>query len=607
MLLPSCFFPGLALCISLAEATGLDPIGNLCSRWYHQSQVKNGVLYIDGGIQTFSDREPFDNPAAHDDRLNYSGLVILGQRDNYVIAVDLSKSWNWKTNISEVLINKTVALGTSNSIPKVQSGALFHGTPDDDQVYLYGGVTPDVNTSFADWQAPTTNQYTLWGFNTKSHEWTQYDVVLGAPERPSWGASAEAPEQGLAFYLNGQVTNLSSAADKQGNALPDNLGGMVVLDLVNHEATNTSTDSVDDGNPRVRGGMVYIPQIGNMGVLVSLGGATGMDASLRPVSLSQVNIFYVESSRQTESTTPNDGWYTQMITGEVPSPRVDFCLVVVSAPDNSSFNIYLYGGWDPTQTKYFDDIWVLSIPSFTWTKVYEGTLPRFAHTCHLVGNRQMITVGGINSTNLTGSGCDWEWMGVAILDLSTMEWGSIFDSNKTPYQVYEGISAVIGGGPDGGATKLLPDGGWTSTLVANLFTGTTNNTAPYSPKSGADGVTDNYFHIPSKTNVGAIVGGVVGGVALVAIAGGQCWWFSRRRRIAASAAAPTYHPEPPGEDKHQSPLGHQQSPHTHYEVTGIPVNELAGNREASELDGGHPGWYVEAPEQGGRTGPWHAR
>lgn len=29
------------------------------SRWYHQSQVKNGILFIDGGIETFSDRAPF--------------------------------------------------------------------------------------------------------------------------------------------------------------------------------------------------------------------------------------------------------------------------------------------------------------------------------------------------------------------------------------------------------------------------------------------------------------------------------------------------------------------------------------------------------------------
>jgi len=81
--------------------------------------------------------------------------------DNYVIAVNMSYSWNWKTNISEVLINKTVDQSTGNVVPIVQSGTVFQGLPDDPQVYLYGGVTPTLNRSFPGWQEPTTSQYTL--------------------------------------------------------------------------------------------------------------------------------------------------------------------------------------------------------------------------------------------------------------------------------------------------------------------------------------------------------------------------------------------------------------------------------------------------------------
>ena len=49
-----------------------------------------------------------------------------------------------------------------DGIPKVQSGALFPGTSNDTQIYLYGGVTPDGNTSFPEWQAPTTQNHTLY-------------------------------------------------------------------------------------------------------------------------------------------------------------------------------------------------------------------------------------------------------------------------------------------------------------------------------------------------------------------------------------------------------------------------------------------------------------
>ncbi|ORY70271.1 uncharacterized protein BCR38DRAFT_421626 [Pseudomassariella vexata] len=219
-------------------------------------------------------------PANHDN-INQTGPFITGP-NNYVITVDMRTSWDWKTNISEVALNKSLALKTANYVPDVQMGALFHGPADDTQVYLDGGVTPDINTSFTGWQSPTAKQYNLWGFDTESHGWTQYDVVLDAPERSSWGASAEAPELGLAFYLNGMVTNMSSDTDKGDNTPPTNLEGMIVLDLQNHTAKNTSTDIItEDGGPRIGGSMVYIPRIGDMGVLISFGGATGTKDSLQ--------------------------------------------------------------------------------------------------------------------------------------------------------------------------------------------------------------------------------------------------------------------------------------------------------------------------------------
>ncbi|KAK7754885.1 hypothetical protein SLS62_003199 [Diatrype stigma] len=524
----------------------------------------------------------------------------------------MSTSWDWKTNISEKAINKTVALGTSNYVPKVQSGALFQGQPDDPQIYLYGGVTPDVNTSFTDYQAPTTNQYTLWGFNTDSYGWTQYDVMIHVPGRPSWGAFAEVPEHGLAFYLNGLVTNMSSAATETANISASDMGGMVVLDLQNHTATNRSTDTVAD-SPRVRGGMVVIPQIGKMGVLVSLGGATGIGQSLHPVSMNQVNIFDIETvittSSSSESSSDSSGWYRQTITGEAPSPRVDFCVVVVAAPDNSSFNIYMYGGKNTTslflagQDEYFDDIWVLSIPSFTWTKVYQGVLPRFGHTCHVVGNRQMITVGGINGTTSHGTNasgtesasattdsCDWEWMGVAILDLTSMAWGSVFDRDKPRYQVSALISAVVGGGPDGGATRLLPDDGWTSAAVANLFTGSSSLSAPYAPPSPNAAGPDEADDDKDNRNVGAIVGGAVGGGGgfLVVLAALGLWWNRRRkkkkrkreRRDIAEGAAEL------GEQKEDNPQTTTISPGTgtdSYLVPLTPLSELGGSPVISEL------------------------
>ncbi|KAK8083848.1 hypothetical protein PG996_002629 [Apiospora saccharicola] len=190
-------------------------------------------------------------------------------------------------------------------------------------------------------------------------------------------------------------------------------------------------------------------------------------------------------------------------------------------------------------------------------------------------------------------------MGVAILDLSTNAWGSVYDSQKPPYEVTPEISAVVGGGPRGGATKLLPSIGWTSFQIANLFTGTSNQSAPYSipgSNSGSTPSSDKSRSDSSSTNAGAIAGGTVGGVVFVAIVATALYGWRRRRlgrqrqptlelaaRDAAkpesshfSTAVPPSIADPPY--KPQSPL----TPTSELGGTGV-VNELLGEQFLAEL------------------------
>ncbi|KAI7785673.1 hypothetical protein LA080_006238 [Diaporthe eres] len=222
-------------------------------------------------------------------------------------------------------------------------------------------------------------------------------------------------------------------------------------------------------------------------------------------------------------------------------------------------------------------------------QVFTGTANRYGHTCHIAGNRQMITVGGIESSNVTGK-CDWETMGVAVLDLTLMGWGSVFDSNAAPYQVNTMISDVIGGGPNGNATMLLPDGGWISTGLAKLFTGTTNQTEPYSPPgslpvtSGSDST--------RATKAGAIVGGVIGGVLLLALLGLLAWRIRRKRfrRLDSAKDAngqtgvdkPELQSTPAISGAMPAALTREASGMTS-EIAGTPVGELSG--PIPELEG----------------------
>lgn len=232
--------------------------------------------------------------------------------------------------------------------------------------------------------------------------------------------------------------------------------------------------------------------------------------------MDSINIFDINNLYLNESQ-----WYKQTATGTIPPSRVDFCAISVSSSDNSSQNIYLYGGRNPIDDIIYDDIYVLSLPSFIWTKIYSGDSPRYGHTCHLVGNRQILTVGGQSSTNMTKN-CDWEVKGVGIMDLSTKIWGSVFDVNAKGYTVTQDIIEQIGGTGEGGATITMPVDGFEDAGLLQLFDGAVSTAIPTS--STYDG------NSAKKSNIAAIVGGVVGGFLGLALLGALSWFLIHRKR-----------------------------------------------------------------------------
>jgi hypothetical protein len=239
---------------------------------------------------------------------------------------------------------------------------------------------------------------------------------------------------------------------------------------------------------------------------------------------------------------------------------------VAVAPDGSSYNVYLYAGQNlipyGEQIQY-DDMWILTIPSFTWIKVDtkgQSVPPaRAGHTCN-VWNGQMVVVGGYVGTEI---GCDSP--GVYVFDMSKLEWGVQFnalegsnDQNQQPaqaqaqaeggpkakgaypglapldgsygYTVPAAVQSVIGGNGEGGATVTAPvqsatDGPIaTGTLPTYTITAdgrvVTQTGAPGSAAAGGD----------PGPNVGAIVAGVVAGLfAILAGYLGFCAWVYRRQ------------------------------------------------------------------------------
>ncbi|KAF2193767.1 hypothetical protein K469DRAFT_728851 [Zopfia rhizophila CBS 207.26] len=497
----------------------------------------------------------------------------------------MNKTWDWKTDIvinSEPKNESNPRTGTFP--PSLVRGHMFHGPANSSDVFIYGGTTYMGNQSFQGYSRPDASTYPLWSYTYDSpdYPWMQYDI--SQPWRPNHGAAAEAIDQGLGFYLNGQIDAGTSTKTLRLNDtnVYTPLDGMLVINLVDHTSQNISTPNLTGDRPRVSGSMEYIAPVGGMGILVAIGGQIADKSPLASSSggqlldFSTVDVFDIDSYVQNPSS--NGTWYPQKTTGEIPDPRIDFCLVSISTTDNSSHHIYLYGGINPTQNNtMYDDVYVLSLPSFAWTNIFrDGESPRWGHNCHVAGNRQMLTVGG----NITNLQCDWEAKGVAFLDMSDITWGSVFLTNTSTYQVPQKVLPAVGGTRDGGATVKEPKEGWTNAELKKVF-----DTPRRQPGSTPAPSSTNEPEKKSM-NAGAIAGGVVGGVIVLAVLAGGSFVLWRRRRAKANAPSElpddqvSKPPEELGDEKKTFELqGVNQEP---VELPGADPAELGAAREIVE-------------------------
>ncbi len=139
--------------------------------------------------------------------------------------------------------------------------------------------------------------------------------------------------------------------------------------------------------------------------------------------------------------------YTQNTTGKNPGQLTQFCSVYASAPDRSSHNIYVYGGYDGLGriNQPVDNVYVLSIPAFEWTLVYSGggqLNGRREHTCIKPYPDQMLVLGGRALDKGPQSCVDM----IRVFNLNTLTFQDTYDTETwSQYEVPSMISSIIGG------------------------------------------------------------------------------------------------------------------------------------------------------------------
>ena len=364
----------------------------------------------------------------------------------------------------------------------------------------------------------------VYRYNIGESQWAQINPGGDPVQRVLIGMSVQSSTASVGYYLGGAITPLSNPSFyAETNSTPYMVEGLVTFNERSATFKNSSTSQMNPDGTIAEGYLALIESLGSEGVLLTFGGFTDVagapsgleDSDLADPSfqwpLANVSVFDIG----------NGTWYQQAATGDIPPWRYMGCSVVVSAPDQSSHSIYVFGGWGNSFGGSDGHVYVLSIPSFRWMRVNEDSNRRSRHSCNLLGNHTMLVVGGIEPIGeqvlpLDATGCDTSPMyaqGLGIFSLNNHTWATNYDPSEgaAPYEIHASISNVIGGNENGSAAIQTPAGGFSQLALGSLLgvrqdpiesVGTIPNT-----------------NSTSSTSTKRLTGGVVAGIVTAAIAG----------------------------------------------------------------------------------------
>ncbi|KAL8660532.1 MAG: hypothetical protein Q9202_006455 [Teloschistes flavicans] len=527
-------------------------------RGYHSSVVVGNFVYIDSG----EIRE-----------LPIIDGTPIGRVQNVTLSLDLRKSW---TNHS-VKFNSI----DKNDAPNLNNQIIWPST-DNQTFFAFGGAQ-------SYWENPIDiPDVSCWQFTANGEgggSWSRFrpvdDSIFWGLVRPDSASGVTLDNTG--FILGGHEDQKSSP---ETVLLGDNIRvpGIVSFNITtNRWANDTMPQYIENLNaPQV---VASLTVFGADGLIVMAG-----FTSDRYDHLSYNNITIYDPSDKT--------WHSQIATGQVPNGRTGACTVSVKG-DNNTVEIFLYGGQDIvgingniSLTQYkentaLDEVYVLSLPAFAWFKAdYPAQHPRILHSCHAVGNRQMISIGGHDPTDVYNNSvvADPFFQGLGIFDLTEMRWSDRYDADAEAYETPAVVKAWYA---ENGTYPTQ----WSTPDVQRLFEQTNStqggSTSPSSPSTSSS---------PPKgsisTNTGAIAGGVVGGIlALCILASLILWWFRRRKRKSNTidttdvASEPhAYKSELPAKEEFE-----MQDEYRPYEMDGTHSKaEMAGAYSAAELYGTQP-------------------
>lgn len=207
----------------------------------------------------------------------------------------------------------------------------------------------------------------------------------------------------------------------------------ITYDISDGKMIGTHTGGPSDRVPSFEG-VTFVPNWGDRGILVAAGGSQDKVGGNNDQGMQTVHVYDIDEQR----------WYDQTTSGDIPEARRDFCMA--GAPSsNRTHEILVYAGWNgelgPDAVRY-DSAYVLTLPGFYWVKAdYPAAHPRHGLTCNAVGGSQILTIGGVDTTQQAGDGAgqhaagfttrDPFDQGVAIFDMGSLTWSSAYHARRS--------------------------------------------------------------------------------------------------------------------------------------------------------------------------------
>ncbi|KIW84238.1 hypothetical protein Z517_03488 [Fonsecaea pedrosoi CBS 271.37] len=523
-----------ALLLGVAHGISVQENYTICNWARLRAGVIRDALYLDGGLlwwQTaFADGTA---PVVSSDGNVEGDMFVL----NFSTPFDTTK-----TNVSGLFDRMAKAGGAGNNIaPNYVDGTMF---TNDGELYLYGGL-PRLTDSASPQSAETVLGYEAYQYGPDRASWSpgfyQGNLPDGVTRYITNGAGVSVPGENLGYYFSGMRSPTWGPIyyeDSSANVTADTLIEVDMSVMRSEKWTNTTLPA--EIQPRANAELVWLP-VSDKGVLVAIGGvsapeeiwASGLNDSQTSESEAQspgfmttLPVYDIASST----------WYLQNTTGQAPGQLTQFCAVVATAQDSSSFNVYIYGGYDGLNAadEPSDDVWILSIPSFQWIKAYSGNKGhgRSGHQCITPYPDQMFVVGGVhqNQANCVEGGI------IQIFNLNKLEFQDAYDPETwSDYEVPAVVTKAIGGDAQGGSTKTAA---WSDGALAGVFAKSYSRQIthyyPYPVNGSSTGSSDSEHSGVSK---GTIIGVSVAAAVLFVLLLILIFLLVRRRRIINSGSS----------------------------------------------------------------------